>query len=111
MTIPIYVAAVIVLVLVAYFSDRAGDRSLYVIGSLVVGLVGYIGFLAIPKDGSAAEALYAMLFLVAAGLYAIVCGTVAWTGKPFFSCSYNCMLTMPQPTTWPGRGNGQSAWP
>ena len=81
MTIPIYVVAVIALVVVAYFSDRAGDRSTYVIGSLIVGLIGYIGLMAIPKDGSGAGGLYAMLFLVAAGLYAIVCGTVAWTGK------------------------------
>lgn len=81
MTVPIYVAAVIVLLLVAFFSDRAGDRSLFVIWPLVVGLVGFVGLLAMPKDGSATGGLFAMLFLVASGLYAIVCGTVAWTGE------------------------------
>lgn len=81
MTIPIYVAAVIALLLTAYFSDKSGDRSLFVIVPLMVGGAGLIGLLAIPKNGFAPGALYAMLFLVAMGLYSIVCGTVAWTGK------------------------------
>ena len=96
MTIPIYVAAVIALIAVAYFSDRAGDRSTYLMGSLIVGLVGYIGLMAIPKNGSAAGGLFAMLFLVAAGLYATVCGTVAWTGKSAFPPhDHDEMLTDP----------------
>lgn len=52
-----------------------------VIGPLMVGGVGLIGLLAIPKGGVAPGALFAMFFLVAMGLYSIVCGTVAWTGK------------------------------
>lgn len=47
----------------------------------MVGGVGLIGLLAIPKGGVAPGALFAMFFLVAMGLYSIVCGTVAWTGK------------------------------
>lgn len=78
---PIYVAAVIALLVVAFFSDRVRDRPLFVIGPLIVGMIGFVGLLAIPKDGSATGGLFAMLFLVAAGLYAIVCGTVAWTGE------------------------------
>lgn len=81
MTIPIYVAAVIALLVTAFFSDRAGDRSTYVIVPLLVGGAGLVGLIAIPKGGAASGALFAMLFLVAMGLYSIVCGTVAWTGK------------------------------
>lgn len=80
MTMPIYAAAVVALLLTAFLSDRAGDRSLFVIVPLMIGGAGLIGLLAIPKKGVAPGALYAMLFLVAMGLYSIVCGTVAWTG-------------------------------
>ncbi|KAL4903571.1 hypothetical protein BDW74DRAFT_185971 [Aspergillus multicolor] len=81
MTIPIYVAAVIALLLAAYLSDKAKDRSMFVIWPLVVGGIGLIGLIAIPKDGYAPGALYFMLFPVAMGLYCIVCGTVAWTAN------------------------------
>ncbi|KAF4459072.1 major facilitator superfamily transporter [Fusarium albosuccineum] len=81
MTIPIYVAAVVALLLTAHFSDKAGDRSMFVIVPLLVGGVGLIGLLAIPKRGVAPGALLDMLFLVAMGLYSIVCGTVAWTAN------------------------------
>lgn len=81
MTIPIFVAAVVALLLTAYFSDRSGDRSLFVIGPLMVGGVGLISLLAIPKGGVAPGALFAMLFFVAMGLYSTVCGTVAWTAN------------------------------
>ncbi|KAL4876349.1 major facilitator superfamily domain-containing protein [Aspergillus karnatakaensis] len=81
MTIPIYVAAVIALLTAAYFSDKTKDRSLFVIGPLIVGGIGLIGLLAIPKNGYVPGALYFMLFLVAMGLYSIVCGTVAWTAN------------------------------
>ncbi|CAH0017082.1 unnamed protein product [Clonostachys rhizophaga] len=81
MTMPIYAAAVVALLLTAFLSDRAGDRSLFVIVPLMIGGAGLIGLLAIPKKGVAPGALYAMLFLVAMGLYSIVCGTVAWTAN------------------------------
>lgn len=81
MTIPIYVAAVVALLFTAFFLDRSGDRSLFVIGPLMVRGVGLIGLLAIPKGGIAPGALFAILFFVAMGLYSIVCGIVAWTGK------------------------------
>ncbi|CAG9990621.1 unnamed protein product [Clonostachys byssicola] len=81
MTMPIYAAAVVALLLTAFLSDRAGDRSLFVIVPLMIGGAGLVGLLAIPKKGVAPGALYAMLFLVAMGLYSIVCGTVAWTAN------------------------------
>lgn len=78
MTMPIYAAAVVAILVTSYLSDKARSRSLFVIVPLIVGAIGLIGLCAIPKDRYGA--LYAMLFLVAMGLYAIVCGTVAWTG-------------------------------
>lgn len=53
---------------------------MYIIVPLLVGGAGLIVVLALPK-GHYAGALYAMLFFVAMGLYSIICGTVAWTGK------------------------------
>lgn len=76
---PIYIAAVIAVLVTAYLSDRAKDRSMFVIWPLIVGGIGLVALLAIPKTGYPGV-LYAMLFVVAMGLYSIICGTVAWTG-------------------------------
>lgn len=80
LTVPIYVAAVIALLITAFLSDRAKSRSMYVIVPLVIGGIGLVTVISIPK-GVYPGALYAMLFLVAIGLYSMICGTVAWTGK------------------------------
>lgn len=47
---------------------------------LIVAGIGLIIVMAIPK-GRYPGALYAMLFLVAMGLYSIICGSIAWTGE------------------------------
>ncbi|KAH8892180.1 high-affinity nicotinic acid transporter [Thozetella sp. PMI_491] len=80
MTMPIYAAAVVAILVTAYMSDKAKSRSMFVIVPLIVGGVGLIGLLAIPK-AKAPGALFAMLFLVAMGLYSIVCGTKFFIGN------------------------------
>ncbi len=54
---------------------------MYVIVPLLVAGVGLIIVMAIPKTGKYPGAIYAMLFLVAMGLYPIICGSISWTGK------------------------------
>lgn len=73
-------SAVIALVITAFLSDRAKSRSMYVIIPLVIGGIGLVTVISIPK-GVYPGALYAMLFFVAIGLYSMICGSVAWTGK------------------------------
>lgn len=41
MTVPIYVVAAILAVVTAYFSDKAGKRSPFIIGFLFMMIVGY----------------------------------------------------------------------
>ena len=41
MTVPIYITAAILAVIVALFSDRVGKRSPFVIGGLFVMIVGF----------------------------------------------------------------------
>ncbi|KAL4944948.1 major facilitator superfamily domain-containing protein [Aspergillus oleicola] len=79
----------------------------------VVGGIGLVGLISIPKDGYAPGALYFMLFLVAMGLYCIVCGTVAWTAGMALMISVgnlggvaetNINLTKEAPYYWTGYG-------
>jgi len=41
MTVPIYITAAILAVIVAWISDRVGKRSPFIIGFLLVMLVGF----------------------------------------------------------------------
>lgn len=42
MTVPIYITAAILAVIVAYFSDRVGKRSPFIVPFLFMMLVGFI---------------------------------------------------------------------
>ena len=42
MTIPIYITAAILAIIIAYVSDRVGKRSPFIIGFMFVELVGYV---------------------------------------------------------------------
>jgi MFS family permease len=42
MTVPIYVTAAILAVIAAYFSDRVGKRSPFIVGFLLVMVIGYV---------------------------------------------------------------------
>jgi len=68
MTIPIYVFAMIITLVVAFWSDRAKQRTPFIMGGFAIGVIGFIGELAIPHP-KLPGVTYFFLFLVAAGLY------------------------------------------
>ncbi|KAI0409478.1 major facilitator superfamily domain-containing protein [Xylaria palmicola] len=74
LTVPIYITAAILAVAVAYFSDRVGKRSPFVIGCMLAILVGFI--LAISSTN--AGAIYAGVFIATAGIYSSFAGNIAW---------------------------------
>jgi MFS family permease len=77
MTIPIYVAALLATVVVAFWSDRVQQRTPFLMGGFAVAVVGFIAELAIehPKMPGVT---YFFLFLVAIGLY----------------CPFTCVVTL-----------------
>ncbi|KAK2846422.1 hypothetical protein FQN49_005736 [Arthroderma sp. PD_2] len=68
LTIPIYVVATIGILGFAYVSDRYQQRTPFIIAGNAVALVGFAAQLAIPHPRYPGLT-YAMLFLVASGLY------------------------------------------
>ncbi|KIW54648.1 hypothetical protein PV05_06996 [Exophiala xenobiotica] len=77
MTIPIYVAALLATVIVAFWSDRVQQRTPFLMGGFAIAVVGFIAELAIahPKMPGVT---YFFLFLVAIGLY----------------CPFTCVVTL-----------------
>lgn len=76
MTIPIYVFAMAMTLLFAFWSDRVEQRTPFIMAGFTIACVGFIGELAIPHP-ALPGVTYFFLFLVAAGLYSpficIVC--------------------------------------
>jgi MFS family permease len=68
MTIPIYVAAVIAVLVIAYWSDHARTRTPFIIGAYSIAIVGFIAQLALPQT-RLFGVTYFFLFLIAIGLY------------------------------------------
>ncbi|KAJ3577113.1 hypothetical protein NPX13_g3452 [Xylaria arbuscula] len=71
LTVPIYVTASILAVVVAYISDRMGKRSPFVVGCLCVILVGCI-------STGTPGVVYAGVFIAAAGIYPAFAGNITW---------------------------------
>ncbi|KAI0974250.1 major facilitator superfamily domain-containing protein [Xylaria arbuscula] len=74
LTVPIYVVAAILAVVVAYFSDRVGKRSPFIITCLCVIIVGYILCISTSTPG----VVYAGVFIIAAGIYPGFAGNITW---------------------------------
>ncbi|KAI0160235.1 MFS general substrate transporter [Xylariaceae sp. FL1272] len=74
LTVPIYVVAAILAIIVAYFSDRVGKRGPFVIGCMLVIIVGYALCLSTGRPG----VIYAGVFIAAAGIYPGFAGNIAW---------------------------------
>ncbi|KAF3480806.1 high-affinity nicotinic acid transporter [Arthroderma uncinatum] len=68
LTIPIYVVATMGILTFAYLSDRYQQRTPFIIAGNTIALLGFAAQLAIPHPRYPGLT-YAMLFLVAAGLY------------------------------------------
>lgn len=74
--VQVYLAAVIAVLVVAFWSDRAKSRTPFIMGGYSVAVIGFIGQLAIPHT-RLTGVTYFFLFLIAIGLYSpyvcIVC--------------------------------------
>lgn len=77
MTIPIYVAALVATVIVAFWSDHIKQRTPFLMGGFAVAAAGFIGELATPHD-RLPGVTYFFLFLIAIGLY----------------CPFTCIVTL-----------------
>ncbi|KAI5457516.1 major facilitator superfamily domain-containing protein [Mariannaea sp. PMI_226] len=77
LTIPIYVTASILTVVVCYFSDRA-PRSTYVIIPMCAILAGFVIAIAASAHGGAPGAVYAGVFIATCGIYPAFPGNVTW---------------------------------
>ncbi|KAH8904692.1 MFS general substrate transporter [Coniochaeta sp. PMI_546] len=74
MTVPIYITAAILAVVFAYISDKVGKRSPFILGFLLMMLVGYC--MAISTDNP--KVVYAGVFIAACGIYPAFPGIIAW---------------------------------
>lgn len=74
MTVPIYITAAILAVIVAWTSDRVGKRSPFVIGFLCLMALGFIMCIA----SSNPNVVYAGVFLAACGIYPAFPGVISW---------------------------------
>jgi len=74
MTVPVYVCACFFCILMAFLSDRAKQRGVFVFGLMVLALVGFIIAMTSDKPG----AKYAGIFIAASGIYPGFPGIVSW---------------------------------
>lgn len=68
MTIPVYVFAMIIVLIFAFWSDRIQQRTPFIMAGYSIAVVGFIAELAIPHP-RLSGVTYLFLFFVAAGLY------------------------------------------
>ncbi|KAI9689363.1 MAG: hypothetical protein M1822_010014 [Bathelium mastoideum] len=74
LTVPIYVAAAISTVLVAWAADRKRIRSPFVITALFIGLIGFVLCISTGQAGIT----YAGVFIVACATYPLLPTVIAW---------------------------------
>ncbi|KAM0721089.1 hypothetical protein Q7P37_003375 [Cladosporium fusiforme] len=80
LTIPIYVFAMIMTIIFAFWSDRVQQRSPFIMVGFSFAAAGFIGQLAIPHT-RLPGLTYGFLFPVAAGLYCPFIHIVCWTAN------------------------------
>ena len=74
MTVPIYITAAILAVTFAYFSDRVGKRSPFIIGFLLMMIVGF----AMCISTSNPHVVYGGVFIAACAIYPAFPGVISW---------------------------------
>lgn len=74
MTVPIYITAAILAVIVAYFSDRHGRRSPFIIGPLLVMIVGF----SMCISSSNPRVVYGGVFIAVCAIYPAFPGVISW---------------------------------
>ena len=74
LTVPIYITAAILAVIAAFFSDRVGKRSPFILGFLLVMVAGFSMCIA----SSNPKVVYAGVFIAACAIYPAFPGVIAW---------------------------------
>lgn len=74
LTVPIYVTASIITIIVAYIADRKRIRSPFILGGLIFQLVGFVMCIATDSPG----VTYAGIFIAAAALYQCQPSNITW---------------------------------
>lgn len=95
LTVPIYVFAMIIVLVFAFWSDKMQTRSPFIMAGFSIAIAGFIAQLAIPHP-KYPGLTYGFLFPVAAGLYAPFISIVCWIGKSMLSDIFymRCKLTV-----------------
>lgn len=78
MTIPPYVTACILTILVAHFSDKLKLRGYFIIGSLLLAILGFVMAIATSDDENLANVTYAGCFLACCGFFPAFPGVISW---------------------------------
>ncbi|KAK2026761.1 major facilitator superfamily transporter [Colletotrichum zoysiae] len=74
MTVPIYITAAVLAVIVAYFSDKLGKRSPFIVGFLCIMIVGF----SMCISSSNPKVVYAGVFIAACAIYPAFPGIISW---------------------------------
>ncbi|KAF5502178.1 putative transporter [Colletotrichum aenigma] len=74
MTVPIYITAAILAVVVAYLSDRLGKRSPFIVGFLCMMIVGF----SMCISSSNPKVVYGGVFVAACAIYPAFPGVISW---------------------------------
>ncbi|KAF2843204.1 MFS general substrate transporter [Patellaria atrata CBS 101060] len=74
LTVPIYISAAILAIATAFWSDRKGKRSPFIVGFLCVQLVGFIMCISTGTPG----VVYAGVFIAVLGIYPAFPGNITW---------------------------------
>ncbi|KAK4668343.1 uncharacterized protein QC763_000870 [Podospora pseudopauciseta] len=77
MTVPPYIVACLFCIGAGWHADRRGERGIYMIGFMIMAIVGLICLIATPNAG----VRYFGCFLLASGIYPNVPQGVAWNGN------------------------------
>ena len=78
LTVPIYITAAVLAVVVAWFSDRSGQRSPYIFSLMCVIATGFIICIAASAKGNVPGLVYAGIFIAVCGIYPAFPGNVCW---------------------------------
>ncbi|KAL2111023.1 hypothetical protein VUR80DRAFT_380 [Thermomyces stellatus] len=78
MTVPPYVTACVLTIAVAHLSDRLKRRGYFILGSLVLAIIGFIMAITTSNDESLARVTYAGCFLACCGFFPAFPGVISW---------------------------------
>jgi hypothetical protein len=92
LTVPIYIFAMIMVIIFAFWSEKVQQRSPFIMAGYSIAAAGFLAQLAIPQT-RLPGLTYGFLFPVAAGLYCPFIQIVTWIGKSV-TCARNPLLTL-----------------